>query len=53
MEVYDMNGLMQHIPRKTILLQMIQVIFVDYYSNCCLNTIYFIGVIFPLNTNTF
>lgn len=52
MEIYAMNGLMQHISRKTVLLQIIQVIFVDYYSNCCLNTMYFTGVIFPLNTNT-
>lgn len=48
-----MNGLLQLILRKTIFLQIIRVIFVDYYSNCCLNTMYFTGVIFPLNTNTF
>lgn len=53
MEMYAMNGLMQPILRKTILLQIVQVIFVDYYSNCCLNTTCFTGVMFPLNANTF
>lgn len=53
METYAMNGLVHNIPRKTFLIQIIQVIFVDYCRNCCLSTMYFTGVIFPLNTNTF
>lgn len=52
-EMHAMNGLMQHVLRKTILLQTIQAIFVDYNSNCLLNTMYFRGVFFPLNINTF
>jgi len=45
--------LMQHVLNKTVLLQIVQAIFVDYNSNCLLNTMYFAGFFFPLNIHTF
>ena len=51
--MYAMNGLMQYVLRKAVLLQTIQAIFVVYNSNCLLNTMYFAEFFFPLNINTF